>query len=157
MLRKSVVDLGPAGKGHGSGQLTWPAVPPAPFEPETSRVTGPWESDVAPGNLAAKTVFLLSSGVISEPVKSRRSRCVNVSLIKVRDVANVAGILATAVLFGLAYAVIGYNIANTVAAFYRPPWVFDISLVAWLLAGVVALTVWTIRFADIDVRRGGVR
>lgn len=78
------------------------------------------------------------------------------SLIKVQELAHVAGIMTLAVLFGLAYGLIGYYFAKAVAAFNRPPWVFDVTLLAWVAAGSVAITVWTIRWTGIDVR-GGVR
>lgn len=62
------------------------------------------------------------------------------------EIARVAGIMVLAVIFSLAYAEIGYYIALAIQ-------VFDISLVAWVAAGLIALTVWAVRLVETDVRK----
>jgi hypothetical protein len=73
------------------------------------------------------------------------------------DLARCTGgltiILALAVLFGAAYAVIGFYVAKTFAAITASAPVFDISLLAWLAAGAAALTVCTLRWTGTNGRK----
>jgi hypothetical protein len=84
---------------------------------------------------------------------SRRFRCVNVSLILIREAARVAIAAVLGVLYGIAYAVIGYHVGAAIdASGIGTPGLYA-WLFAWVAAGAAALTVWTLRFAEIDVRR----
>lgn len=66
-----------------------------------------------------------------------------------------------AVLFGAAYGVIVYRLGTLITYFGADAWVFESWVLFWFAVGGAGLTVWTCRFAGIDVRKttrsGGAR
>lgn len=49
---------------------------------------------------------------------------------------------------------IGYGLGKFTTYFGAPEWMFDTWLLAWVAAGAVGITVWTVRWTGIDIRGG---
>ena len=72
---------------------------------------------------------------------------------RVADIASFIGTCLIAVLYGAAYGAVGFYIALGIYATDAPGWAVVTWLLAWVAVGAVVLTVWTIRWTGIDVRR----
>lgn len=86
-----------------------------------------------------------------------RHRPVRHHLAAVKTAFEYLGIVVLAVLYGAAYAAIGVYISMFLDACAVPRYWQEIGLLSWVAVGAVALTVWTIRFAGISVRKAGAR
>lgn len=72
---------------------------------------------------------------------------------RIADIASFVGTCVAAVLYGAAYGCVGFYIALAIDAAGAPGWAIVAWLMAWVAVGSVILTVWTIRWAGIDVRQ----
>jgi len=72
---------------------------------------------------------------------------------RIADVASFTGTCLIAILYGAAYGCVGFYIALAISSTDLPGWVGVAWLLAWVAVGAVVLTVWTLRWTGIDVRR----
>lgn len=72
----------------------------------------------------------------------------------VARIAQAAMIIGIAALFGLAYSAIGYGLGNFISYFGTPQWVFETWVFAWLAGGVLAVAMWTVRWAGVGTKAG---
>lgn len=74
-------------------------------------------------------------------------------MARIADIASFVGTCVAAVLYGAAYGCVGFYIwLGLYSAGVDEPWL-TVWLLAWVTAGSILLTVWTIRWTGIDVRR----
>lgn len=69
------------------------------------------------------------------------------------QVARVVMAAVLGVLYGVTYAVIGYNVGAAIESSGGGTPALYAWLFTWVAGGAVALTMWTLRWAGIDVRK----